>query len=288
MVRLENPFKLGKDLWDPSHRYETSWLLPPYALAACRAIFGLYGIFVELFASGWYCTHESFGGCEQAGDSFSYFTVLTYWGLAFYNLTAAVHTFTYARTGTPLLDRFPRSLQALHAFYYTTVTTYPFIVTAVYWGVIFPGVWFTEEFSGWSNISQHALNSFFALFEIVVPRTPLPPWIHALWLIVVLALYLALAYVTHATKGFYTYTFLDIENQGSAITAAWIIAIAVAAVVIYLLARGALWLRLWLTEKKAGMDGRFAGQPAALRSTADVELGNYRNEEPKAIDPHHY
>lgn len=249
---------------------------------------GLYGIFVELFASGWYCTHADYGGCEQAGDSFSYFTVLTYWGLAFYNLTAAVHTLTYARTGTPLLDRFPRALQALHAFYYTTVTTYPFIVTAVYWGVIFPGVWFTDEYSGWSNVSQHALNSVFALFEIVVPRTPLPPWIHALWLIVVLALYLALAYVTHATKGFYTYTFLDIEKQGSAITAAWIIAIAVAAVVIYLLVRGLLWLRLWLTEKKAGMDGRFAGQPAALRSTADVELGSYRNEETKAISPHHY
>ncbi|KAG8163436.1 hypothetical protein KVR01_006733 [Diaporthe batatas] len=288
MVRLQNPFKLGDDLWDPSHRYETSWLLPPYALAACRAVFGLYGIFVELFSSGWYCTHPSLGGCEQAGDSFSYFTVLTYWGLAFYNLTAAVHTFTYARTGTPLLDRFPRSLQALHAFYYTTVTTYPFIVTAVYWGVIFPGVWFTEEFSGWSNVSQHALNSFFALFEIVVPRTPLPPWVHMVWLIFVLALYLSLAYVTHATKGFYTYTFLDIEKQGSAITAAWIIAIAVAAVVVYLLVRGALWLRLWLTEKKAGMDGRFAGQPAALSSTADVELGNYRSQEPKPIDPHHY
>lgn len=39
MVRLQNPFKLGKDLWDPSHRYETSWLIPPYALAACRAAF---------------------------------------------------------------------------------------------------------------------------------------------------------------------------------------------------------------------------------------------------------
>ncbi|KAK2597122.1 hypothetical protein N8I77_012989 [Diaporthe amygdali] len=288
MVRFQNPLKFGKDLWDPSHRYETSWLLPPYALCACRAVFGLYGIFVELFASGWYCTHPSYGGCKQAGDSFSYFTVLTYWGLAFYNLTAAVHTFTYARTGTPLLDRFPRPLQALHAFYYTTITTYPFIVTAVYWGVIFPGVWFADEFSGWSNTSQHALNSFFALFEIVVPRTPLPPWIHMLWLVIVLALYLALAYVTYATKGFYTYTFLNIQEQGSAITAAWIIAIAVAACVIFLLVMGALWLRLWVTEKKARLDGRFAGQPTALRSTTDVELGAYRQEETKAISPHHY
>lgn len=37
MVRFNNPLKFGHDLWDPSHRYETSWLLPPYALAAMRA-----------------------------------------------------------------------------------------------------------------------------------------------------------------------------------------------------------------------------------------------------------
>lgn len=39
MVSFENPLKFGTDLWDPSHRFETSWLLPPYALAAVRATF---------------------------------------------------------------------------------------------------------------------------------------------------------------------------------------------------------------------------------------------------------
>lgn len=289
MVQFQNPFKFGTDLWDPSHRYETSWLIPPYALCAIRAIFGLYGIVTELFIAGWYCTHPSAGGCAMAGDEFSYFTVLTYWGLALYNLTAALHTFTYARTGAALLDRLPRPLQALHAFYYTTVTTYPFIVTAVYWGVLYGGgPWFATEFEGWSNTSQHALNSGFALFEIVVPRTPLAPWVHALWLVVVLALYLSLAYVTYYTKGFYTYSFLDIQAQGSALTAAWIIAIAVAGVVVFCVVRALLFLRLWLSEKKAGMDGRFAGQPAValgLGSTADVEMGRYRNDDAKSDSP---
>ncbi|KUI57081.1 hypothetical protein VP1G_04398 [Cytospora mali] len=248
--------------------------------------------------AGWYCTHPSLGGCAMAGDNFSYFTILTYWGLAFYNLTAAVHTFTYARTGTPLLDRLPRPLQALHAFYYTTITTYPFIVTAVYWGVLYDGTWFTEEFSGWSNTSQHALNSVFAFFEIVVPRTPLAPWIHMLYLVIVLALYLSLAYLTYYTKGFYTYSFLDIQKQGSAVTAGWIIAIAVAGVVIFCIVRGLMFLRLWLTETKGGMDGRFAGQPVGqsvvLTSTADVEMGRYNSEEDKSASPvsvtgpHHY
>ena len=72
------------------------------------------------------------GGCTEAGDDFSYFTVLTYWGLGFYFLVSAVHTFTYAYTGTALLDRFPRALQALHSFYYTSAVVFPFVVTIVY------------------------------------------------------------------------------------------------------------------------------------------------------------
>lgn len=31
-------FRLGSGLWDPSHRYETSWLLPPWLLFICRAL----------------------------------------------------------------------------------------------------------------------------------------------------------------------------------------------------------------------------------------------------------
>lgn len=31
-------FELGHDLWDPSHRFETSWLLTPWALFYCRAL----------------------------------------------------------------------------------------------------------------------------------------------------------------------------------------------------------------------------------------------------------
>lgn len=240
---------------------------------------GFYGIFVLLFQVGWQCAHPAtLGGCTTAAAEFSYFTILTYWGLAFYNLTAAVHTFTYVLAGRPLLDRFPRPLQALHAFYHTTVTTYPFIVTAVYWGVIYPGVWFAQPFDAFTNVSEHALNSGFALFEIVVPRTPGPPWIHAWWCVFVLALYLSLAYVTYYTKHFYTYSFLDIQAQGSALTAAYILGIAVGAVVVFSIVKGLVWLRLWLTERKAGMHGRFAGLPLGSRAGpegGELEMGRY-------------
>lgn len=122
------------------------------------------------------------------------------------------------------------------------------------------------------------MNSGFALFEIVVPRTPAPPWIHAWWTVFTLALYLALAYVTYYTKGFYPYTFLDIQAQGSAITAAYIVGIAVGAVVVFSVVKGVVHLRLWATERVGRMDGKFAGKPLGSRGTdgsgvGDVEMG---------------
>lgn len=36
--KLTNPFKFGTDIWDPSHRFETSWLLPPWILFGIRAL----------------------------------------------------------------------------------------------------------------------------------------------------------------------------------------------------------------------------------------------------------
>ncbi len=231
----------------------------------------LYIFVVLFFIQAWYSTHEELGGSAQALEEFSYYTVLTYWGAGFYFLVAAVHTFTYARTGRPLLDRFPRPLQALHALLYTTVTVFPFIVTGVYWGRLYAGTWFTLEFNAWSNVSEHAMNSGFALFEILVPRTALAPWIHLLWLIAILALYLGLAYVTRATKGFYVYSFLDPATSGRAFVAAYVFGIAAACIVIYLLVKGLVALRLWLTEKKLGMDGKFANR-GSWRGPEDVEL----------------
>lgn len=32
-------FAFGKDRWDPTNRFETSWILPPYVLGFCRALF---------------------------------------------------------------------------------------------------------------------------------------------------------------------------------------------------------------------------------------------------------
>ncbi|CAH0041822.1 hypothetical protein V2G26_011219 [Clonostachys chloroleuca] len=262
-----NPFALGTGLWDPSHRFETSWLLSPWLLFACRFLIGIYALVTRLFLIGYTCTHDG-DGCTQAKQSFSYFTILTFWGIACYFLVAAFHTFFYALRGRSPLESFPRFLQALHSLFYTTIVTYPFLVTIVYWVVLFRGPWFDTEIEGWSNVTQHGLNSAFALFEIFIPRTEPMLWIHLLWVLIMLAAYLGLAYLTYATQGFYVYSFLDPRPNGRGMVAAYAFGILAAILIIFCIVYGLIWVRKWFTEKKLGMDGKFAHQ----RNSRPVEM----------------
>lgn len=112
--------------FDPTYRFVTSWILPPRILFGLRALLSLYA-FVTLFAVfGWNGSH---GMSEESRHSFSYFTHLTYWGLAFYLAFSAIHTGSYCITGTPFLARWPRVLQIAHGIFYSTVVVYPWIVT---------------------------------------------------------------------------------------------------------------------------------------------------------------
>jgi hypothetical protein len=111
---------------------------------------GLYAFLVLFFCLGWEGTHSGFA---PIGELFSYFTDLTYWGLAFYFVVSATHTFIYARSGRQILQSWPRPLQALHVLFYTTITTFPFLVTIVYWGILYDG--FDSKFERWSNVRKH-------------------------------------------------------------------------------------------------------------------------------------
>jgi hypothetical protein len=92
-----------------------------------RALLALYA-FVTLFTIfGWNGSH---GMADASRHSFSFFTVLTYWGLAFYYAFAAIHTGSYCFTGVSFLSRWPRALQIAHSMFYSTIVVYPFIVTS--------------------------------------------------------------------------------------------------------------------------------------------------------------
>ncbi|KAF8123094.1 hypothetical protein EV363DRAFT_1548903, partial [Boletus edulis] len=133
----------------------------------------------------------------------------------------------------------------LHVVLYSTVTVFPIIVTAVYWTLIANSTTFTTCLSaipGWSNISKHAMNTFFALFEIVAHGGP-SPWMHLIPLIVILTCYVAVAYITRATEGFYGTLFLSHPTQEGGLLAAYIIGIALGCCVVFCVVKGLCHLR---------------------------------------------
>lgn len=119
------------------------------------------------------------------------------------------------------------------------------------------------------------MNSLFALFEVIFPRTSPPPFVHLLWVIIILGTYCGLAYLTKATKGFYVYSFLDPSIGGSGRVAAYVAALAAAMIVIFLVVKLIIWGRKWLTETKLGMNGKFYGGRSIEQG--DVELNTARN-----------
>ncbi|KAL8737879.1 MAG: hypothetical protein Q9181_001251 [Wetmoreana brouardii] len=239
--------------FDPTHRYTTSWILPPTFLAIIRVLLSVYAFISIFFVFGWDGAHRRH---DLSRHSFSLFTDLTYWAIAFYFLFSSLHTFSYAQTGRSWLQKWPVALQIAHAVFYTSIVTFPILVTAVFWAILYSGTWFLNDFDGWSNTSKHALNTVFAAFEIIFTRTSPPPVAHLPILVIILALYLSLAYLTHATAGFYPYSFLD-PKKGSGKLAGYILGILAAACVIFGIVWAVIWARRWLTEKKMGMHGKF-------------------------------
>lgn len=104
----------------------TSWILPVWLLCAVRAACSIYAFFTLFYIIGY---RIAIGQGEAVRQSFSYFTVLGYWGLAFYFAFAALHTASYALRGRALLQSWPSSLKYLHSVFYATVTIFPCIVT---------------------------------------------------------------------------------------------------------------------------------------------------------------
>jgi hypothetical protein len=123
-------------------------------------------------------------------------------------------------------------LQAMHVVLQVTAVTFAILVTIVFWALLSDPTTFATPFSAWTNISVHALNSVFALFEIGFTNSPPPPWLTLLPCILILAGYLGIAYITHVTQGFYTYSFLNPTIQGPKL-AAYIVGIAVAQVIVF-------------------------------------------------------
>jgi hypothetical protein len=265
-------------------RITTSWLIPPLHLACIRLLFSLYA-FAIFFIFAWNGIHH-YG--ESSRRSFSYFTDLSYWGLAFYFLISGIHTFLYARTGKTWLHSWPRVWSSAHNIFYVTVVTFPFLVTVVYWAFLYPRHWFPTWFYAWSNvkpspdprlmrsgqltmhqISRHAMNSCFALFEIIIPRTNPPPVLHLWFLVLLLLFYLALAEVTYVDQGFYPYRMLD-PSGGYDQVAAYAFAILASIFALFVVVWYIIGQRKRLTEEMWKMKGKLFVPP--VKPNPDLEM----------------
>ena len=84
-------------------------------------------------------------------------------------------------------------------------------------------------------------------------------------LIVLLALYLGLAYLTHTTEHFYVYSFLNPAN-GRGLVAGACVGILVASIIVFVIVRYLILLRRWTTEQKLGLSEKGYPRPSPFGS----------------------
>ena len=76
-------------------------------------------------------------------------------------------------------------------------------MTIIFWSILAEGAYTSQE-SSWSNLSVHALNLVFSMVDVVfLGREPMMPWSHCLLVVVMLAAYVGVAYITYAGTYFF-------------------------------------------------------------------------------------
>ena len=139
---------------------------------------------------------------------------------------------------------------------------------------------------------MHALNTLFLLVEVALTNAGPCPWLHLPLCVGLLACYLGVAYITHATQGFYSaspsppsrltiasnthrapaaYSFLDPAKEHARL-AAYIVGIALAECIAFLLARGATWARTRLVRRFSR--ARPPRDDAPSEDWVEVEVGS--------------
>jgi hypothetical protein len=271
-------------VFDPSKTFVTSYFVSPLVLACIRAILCVYSFTTIIVSYSWLASNTATIGLKDVnigsykiqqseaaiGQSFSFFTYLTFWSLGFYFLFSSMHTFMFAFKQRTWLHKWPKILQLMHSLYYSSVTSMPFLVTIVFWGTMNSG-WPAGRFEQWMNLSVHGLNSVFAIVEIVLPATEAPPVSHLSVVLLVLSVYLGLAYLTRYTQGFYVYEWMN-PAHGNVSIILHILGYAGGIITIFFLVSGAIRLRNMLTRRLSeGKDLGYHEKGVKLDDASDTE-----------------
>ncbi|KAH0588309.1 hypothetical protein H2248_004170 [Termitomyces sp. 'cryptogamus'] len=237
---VSNPF-------DPNSIHVTSPVVSSLVLAQARLLLASYTLLTLLFTLIWSAVRDHY-----ANDYFSYFTHLSYIGLCAYFFAAGVQTFAFSRssdTASYPLQKWPRPFQFLHVLLQVTITTYPVVVTVIFWALLASPAIFENAVTSWTNVSVHILNLVFAMAEILFTNIPPAPWLTLPLSVLLLACYLAVAYITYADQGLYPYDFLDAEQQ-KGLLAAYIIGILGCYCIAFLVVRFLIILRIRLVARR--------------------------------------
>jgi hypothetical protein len=279
--------------FDPNKNFVRSHFVSPIVLASIRAVLSIYSFTAVITCYVWLAYNTATVSLKDVnigsytiqqsdaaiGQSFSFFTYLTFWSLGFYFLVSSVHTFVYVFRQQTWLHKWPKALQLAHSLYYSTVTTFPFLVTIVFWGTMNSG-WPTGRFEQWMNLSVHGLNSVFAITEIVLPATEAPPVSHLSVVLLVLSVYLGLSYLTRYTEGFYVYEWMN-PAHGNVSIILHVLGYAAGMIAIFFIVRYAIVGRNMLAARlEARRDQGLRDKSVRFENQSDTWSATVEDEKP--------
>ncbi|KAG8844560.1 hypothetical protein FRB91_002532 [Serendipita sp. 411] len=246
--------------FDAGYRLVTSGTVKPWVLFLIRLLLAIWSV-----AAGLAHIILSQAVLDEIPfkQYYVYFTRLTFIGLTSYFCAAAFHSGFFVLSLRQLkkgeatrapwypLQKWGRVLQFLHLALFSTIITYPIIVTVVYWAILASNQSFSSPFYSWSNIAFHALNSVLLLVELIFGRVRL---YLGYWIVcaIVLALYLGMAYLVHSVQDIWVYGFLDPQKPGAHV-AAYIVGILVAETVVFIVIWGLIHIRDWIFPRPRGI-----------------------------------
>ncbi|KAI8610746.1 hypothetical protein BC830DRAFT_1144343 [Chytriomyces sp. MP71] len=196
--------ELLRFLWDPRMQHfdcetlVTSPHITPLQLLSVRTVLFLYA-FVVLVAT-----------ISTGTPFYGYFTDWTLLGINMYLLSAIINSAIYIYAPDSLAKMNNRSvlIRYMNWLLYVIPATCCYIVSIVYWTLIYPKSSHNDIFLLRVTCSQHAANSIIMIIELMFARVPLsyghlPPFL------VVAIMYLGISEIFHMQAGIWAYNFLD-------------------------------------------------------------------------------
>ncbi|KAJ1719762.1 hypothetical protein LPJ53_005525 [Coemansia erecta] len=240
-----------------------SRVLSTGGLVILRALFFAYTL------AAWLASIVLDAQSGQMRSHFVYFTYLCHTGLLFYLLASLIHTVQLWRRPTDtLFSRMPHVLQLMHWLLFASALLFSTVVSVMFWTMIYE----KDEYRGvrrWVNASVHGTNVGFMWMDMLVGAMVFcPHWSHPLVLALVVALYLALAYVNEAVNGWFTYDFIDYREH-KALEAPILLGVLLGIVLLYYVLCGVHLLLDRYLPPRFARDRRYADE--AEEDCSDTE-----------------